>query len=51
MPDNQPSSPLSSPAVAAGSTTPAAPRDAVAAYRVDLDETALVRRYAPIVKA
>ena len=50
MPDNQPSLPLSSPAVAAGSITPAAPRDAVAAYRVDLDETALVRRYAPIVK-
>jgi DNA-directed RNA polymerase specialized sigma subunit len=49
MPDNQPSLPLSSPAVAAGSITPTAPRDA-SAYRVDLDETELVRRYAPIVK-
>ena len=50
MPDDQPSLPLSSPAVAAGSITPTAPRDAVAAYRVDLDETELVRRYVPIVK-
>jgi RNA polymerase sigma factor FliA len=50
MPDDQSPLPPSSPAVAAGSITLTAPLAAAAAYRIDLDETELVKRYVPVVK-
>ncbi len=50
MPDDRSRLPLPSPAMAVGSVAPAAPLAGAAAYRIDLDETELVRRYVPIVK-